>query len=66
VNEPFLITMRDIRAVHMCSRGTRAFCERHGLDYSELISNGLPVEVIEATGDAMALEVIEVARNGRK
>ena len=46
----------------MCSRGARAFFQRHGLDWEKFRHEGLPAEVIEATGDAMALQVVEVAR----
>lgn len=60
-----IVTMRDIRSAKMCSRGTRAFFERHGLDYSDFLKNGIQAGKLAATGDAMALQVIEVAR-GRK
>jgi hypothetical protein len=61
-----LVTMQDIRAAKMCSRGARAFCVRHGLDWSELIKNGLDDKLIEATGDAMAIRLVEVARERRR
>lgn len=57
-----IVTMRDIRAAKMCSRGTRAFFERHGLDFNDFLTNGIPAEKLEATGDAMAVRVCEVAR----
>lgn len=57
-----LVTMRDVRAARMCSRGARAFFERHRLDWAAFLKGGLPASVIEATGDAMALKVAEVAR----
>lgn len=60
-----IVTMKDIRSAKMCSRGTRAFFERHGLDYSDFLKNGIQADKLAATGDAMALQVIEVAR-GRK
>lgn len=60
-----LVKMEHVREAKMCSRGARAFFERHGLDWNTFLSEGLPAEVIEATGDAMAQQVVEVAR-GRK
>jgi len=45
-----------------CNRGTRDFFSRHNLDWSEFVRNGLPEEVILATGDAMAIAVVEFAR----
>lgn len=59
------VTMEHVRAARMCSRGARVFFERHGLDWQRFLAEGLPAEQIEATGDAMALKVVEVAR-GRK
>lgn len=60
-----IVRMEHVRAARMCSRGARAFFLRHGLDWERFLQEGLPVEQIEATGDAMALQVAEVAR-GRK
>lgn len=60
-----LVNMAHVRQAKMCSRGARQFFERHGLDWQEFIKNGLPSEVIEQTGDAMALQVVKVAKNGR-
>lgn len=59
------ITMRDVRAAKMCSRGARVFCARNGLDWAEFIKHGLDAKVIEATGDAMAKQLVEVARERR-
>lgn len=64
-DDELIITMRDIREAKMCSRGTRAFFQRHGLDWSAFLKNGIPAEKLAATGDPMALQVVEVAR-GRK
>ena len=55
------ITMRDVRAAKMCSRGARLFFERHNLDWSKFLAQGIDSELIAATGDAMGLKVIEVA-----
>lgn len=62
MTEPVIVTMRDIRAARQCSRGTRAFFIRHGLDFNDFLTNGIPAEKLEATGDHMALRVCEVAR----
>ena len=58
--------MSDIRKANMCSRGTRAFFLARGWDFQEFLKNGLDEEFFIKTGDAMALQVVEVARNGRK
>lgn len=65
MTDELIVRMVDIRAARMCSGGTRAFFERHGLDWSKFLKEGIPAEQLAATGDAMALQVVEVAR-GRK
>lgn len=57
--------MRDIRAVKMCSRGTRAFFIKHDLDWDEFLSEGIEAQKLLDTGDAMAIKVVENAC-GRK
>lgn len=60
------ICMRHVRGAGMCSRGTRAFFERHGLDYGEFLQNGLPVEAFDGIDDAMLQQVVEVAMREAK
>ena len=60
------ITMRDIRAAKMCSRGARQFFDRHGLDWGDFVRNGVLIEVIEKIDDAMAQQVVGVAREQRQ
>lgn len=62
MSDTLLIRMEHVRAAKMCSRGARAFFRRHDLDWDTFLSVGLPAEVILATGDAMAAQVVEVAR----
>ena len=61
-----IVTMKHIRQSAMCSRGTRDFFLRHGFDWSDFLENGIPAEKLAATGDAMALQVVEVAHGRRK
>ncbi|MFN4317203.1 hypothetical protein [Acinetobacter parvus] len=58
--------MSDIRKANMCSRGTRAFFLARGWDFQDFLLNGLDEEQLIKTGDAMALQVVEVAKNGQK
>jgi hypothetical protein len=60
-----IVYMKDIRGAKLCSRGSRSFFERHGLDWNKFLKEGIPARELENTGDAMALKVVEVAR-GRK
>lgn len=65
-NDDFIVTMRDVRAAEGCSKGARRFAARHNLDWQDFLNNGILASRLIATGDAMALNIVEVAKNGRK
>ena len=60
------IYMSDLRKAKMCARGSRAFFLSQGWDWQEFLKNGIELEVVKASKDAMALQVVEVAENGWK
>lgn len=60
------IYIRDLRRAKMCSKGTRAFFLQHNLDFQDFAKNGIEEEKLAATNDAMALQLIEVAKSGTK
>lgn len=60
------IYMSDIRKANMCSKGTRVFFLQRGWDFQDFLINGLDEEYFIKTNDTMALQVVEIARNGRK
>jgi len=62
---PIKITMLHVRQAKMCSRGARDFFARHDLDWQKFLSEGIDAKLLEETGDAMAIEVVKVAKNGR-
>ena len=55
------IFMRHVRAAKLCSRGARAWGERHGFDYTRFLRNGIPEEELAATGCGLAARVIAAA-----
>jgi len=64
-----IVTMAHVRSVPgfgrrkgFCARGARAFCMRHGLDWTAFLREGIEAERLLATGDAMALAVVEHAQ----
>lgn len=61
-DDTLIIRMDDVRSVKMCSRGTRDFFKKHDLDWSDFLQNGIPADKLAATGDPMALQVVEAAR----
>lgn len=46
----------------LCAPGIRAWFARYGLDYRAFIEHGLPIGLLEATGDAFALRACAIAR----
>ncbi len=60
------IYMSDIRKAKMCARGTRAFFISQGWDWQDFLKNGREAQDFINTKDAMALQVVEVAKNGKQ
>lgn len=58
-----MVHMRHLRAVGMCNREPRLFAKRQGWSWTEFVTNGLPIELIEATGDPLAMRVAQAARD---
>ena len=56
------VTIDDVRAVGLCVNGTRAWFARHDLDFRAFLRDGCAADTLLATGDAMALRVVEHAR----
>lgn len=62
VTSGVMVRVRHVRMANMCMKGMRVWFAHHGLPLAIFRRDGLPVEVIEGTGDAMALTVGKIAR----
>lgn len=60
------IYISDLRKAKMCARGSRAFFLARGWDWQDFLKNGRDVQDFINTKDAMALQVVEVAKNGQQ
>ena len=57
------VFMRHARGnIKNCSRGIRVFCEKYNLSYSELVFNGLDIDILEKINDPLSNEAIRLAR----
>jgi hypothetical protein len=62
------VTMQHARQARLdgqrvtCAPGVRAWCVHHGVDLRAFGRDGLPVEQVEAIGDAFALRAARIAR----
>lgn len=52
----------DMRALGYCNRGARQWFARHQLSWSDFLNHGIGADRLLATGDAMAEEVVAVAK----
>lgn len=50
---------------HYCRKGARRFFLKHGLNWPAFLAVGIDAELLEATGDWMAQELVRMARNGK-
>jgi len=62
VSADVTVTIDDVRAVGLCVNGTRLWFARHDLDFRAFLREGCDADTLLATGDAMALRVVERAR----
>ena len=62
MNTDVTVTIDDVRAAGLCVNGTRVWFARHDLDFRTFLREGCAAETLLATGDAMALRVVERAR----
>lgn len=51
------VTIDDVRAIH-CTRGAKAWFERHGLDFRAFLREGIDAETFLACGDQRAEDVV--------
>lgn len=61
-DEQIIVRISHVRDCNLCVRGARQWFKSHGLDFNIFLTQGYPVEVIEATGDALGFMVAKVAR----
>lgn len=45
-----------------CHKGARLWFARYGMNWEKFVRDGLPADVFEATGDAMAQRLVAWAR----
>lgn len=60
-----LITISDIRRTGHCARGIRRWFDGHQLDFQSFLKNGIDADVLLATGDALAEQVVASIRQKR-
>jgi hypothetical protein len=57
-----VVTLTDLRELDYCTRGARAWCTRMGIDWPAFLRDGIDADLLEASGDAMAIKAAQYAR----
>jgi hypothetical protein len=55
------ITITDVSRLY-CARGAKAWAEGQGIDFKRFLREGIAADDLVATGDAMALRIVELKR----
>lgn len=55
-------TIPSRRGIGYCRGKGQEWFDRHGLDFREFVKNGIDADVLLATGDGMAIRLVEHAR----
>lgn len=63
-----IVVRTDLDELGYCARGSRRWFARMGLDWADFVMHGIDAEILLATGDAMALRLVEHlrARHGQQ
>jgi hypothetical protein len=55
------VTIQDLRTARYCLAGVRPWFRRHGFAWQDFLANGIEVDRLRATGDALVEPVIRIA-----
>jgi hypothetical protein len=55
------IRMKHLREAGFCNREPRQWFKQHGFSWQDFLDHGIPVAVVRATGDPLAIQVAEIA-----
>jgi hypothetical protein len=61
-SDELIILAADIIPAGYCVSGAKAFCDRHNLDWRDIIANGISESRLLACNDALALKLINQAK----
>lgn len=56
-----IVTPTDCQRSGFCALGIKAWCDANGFDIRDALKNGVPAELLTATGDAFALRAVAAA-----
>jgi len=60
-----IVYIRDAVEIGYCVKGIKEFCKRYNIDFRDMVKNGIEADILLKIDNAMALKVVEYARNRR-
>lgn len=57
-----IVRVEHVRRANLCMRGARDWFRTNSLDFTHFLKHGYPADVLERTGDDLAVKVVEIAR----
>lgn len=63
MSESIMVTVQDARELKYCVSGMRTFALKNNLDWRKFLSEGLPIEQLEAVDDAMMQHLCKYVRS---
>lgn len=58
-----VVRVEHLRSANMCIRGAKQWARYMGIDFDAFVRDGIVASKLEATGDALALRVVKIARD---
>lgn len=60
-----IIVRSHLDELGYCARGSRRWCASAGINWAEFVRCGIDADVLLATGDAMAIRLVEHVRDAQ-
>lgn len=61
MTDSLVVTASDCLRCGFCPTGIMSWCKSNGFETRDFLKNGLPSDVVRATGDAFALRALAAA-----
>lgn len=63
MDEDFIVTIQDARALGYCRRGSYVFSQRYGIDWTDFVRNGVRASVLRQIDDDMVKSLLQQAKS---
>lgn len=60
-----VVFLNDFRQMRFCSKGLRRYAAHLGVDWSDFLRDGIPIERLEQMDDVYVQEIVRRLKDGR-